>query len=235
MIDVHSHFLPQIDDGPRQVNESIAMLGDSYQQGVTVCAGTSHLVLHREGSIELFLEQRDNAIVSLEKALEDIGTVVPKLLYGAEVLLDNDISKFDGLKRLCISGTNLLLVELPTKKYNQNYAEWLYLLNLKGIVPIIAHIERYSYIKVLLEELESVNVVYQINAKTILKNKWFKFLLNLYYHEKSVLVSSDMHNMGTRKSCIKKAYDKVCKHYSKHIADDIFEKNAAKLIGLDLK
>lgn len=231
MIDLHAHFLPGMDDGAKNVDESISMLNDAYRQGVTVCAGTSHIVLHGEGSIETFLKKRDNAIVGLEKSLEDSGVGVPKLLYGAEIYLDNDILGYNGIEKLCLTDTNLLLVEFSTKAYDPEYAEWLYSLTLKGIVPVIAHIERYPYINELLNELDTVNVVYQTNAKTILKKSWFKFILGLYYNEKAILVSSDMHNIGLRKSYMKKAYDKVCKYYSQEVADDIFERNAAKLIG----
>ena len=230
MIDLHTHFLPEIDDGAKDVDESIAMLVDAYKQGVTVCAGTSHVVLHGTQCIDSFLEKRDAAVAVLQRALVDRGTIVPKLLYGAEVFLDNDISEYDGLEKLCITGTNLLLVELSTKEYIPDYSEWIYSLTLKGIVPVIAHIERYPYISDLINELELVNVVYQTNAKFIIKNSWFKYILELYYNERNVFVSSDMHNMGLRKSCMKKAYDKVCKHYSKEVADDLFENNAAKLI-----
>ena len=91
-----------------------------------------------------------------------------------------------------------------------------------------------AQLRITLSELEAVNVVYQTNAKATIKNSWFKFILSLYYNEKSVVVSSDMHNVGLRKSYMKKAYDKVCKHYSQEVAGDIFERNAAKLISLFL-
>ncbi|MBR5322687.1 MAG: hypothetical protein IKU48_03995 [Clostridia bacterium] len=231
MIDLHTHFLPEMDDGAKNVDESILMLREAYKQGVSVCAGTSHIVLHSESNIEAFLKKRDNAIVSLRKKLVGSENLVPKLIYGAEVFLDNDISKYNGVEKLCLTGTNLLLVEFPTREYNPEYAEWLYSLTLKGIVPVIAHFERYSYINELLDDLDSVNVAYQMNAKTVMKNSWFKFILGLYYHEKKVLISSDMHNMGLRKTCMKKAYDKICKYYSKEVAGDFFENTASQLIS----
>ncbi len=230
MIDLHTHFLPGIDDGSKSVDESVSMLVDAYKQGVTVCAGTSHVVLHGTQCIDSFLEKRDASVITLEKALADKGAVVPKLLYGAEIFLDNDISEYAGLEKLCITNTNLLLVELSTKSYIPDYSEWIYLLTLKGIVPVIAHIERYPYISELINELDAVKVVYQTNAKTTMKSNWLKRILSLNYNERNVLVASDMHNMGLRKSCMKKAYDKVCKHYGKDVADDLFENNAAKLI-----
>ena len=231
MIDLHTHFLPGIDDGAKNVDESIAMLEEAYKQGVTFCAGTSHVVLHGESCIDAFLKKRDYAVSCLENALLDQKSIAPKLLYGAEIFLDNDITEYTGLEKLCLTNTNLLLVEFPTGFYNPEYAEWLYLLTLKGITPVIAHIERYSYINEFLNELDLVNVVYQTNAKTVMKSSWAKFVLELYCKEKKILVASDMHNMGLRKSCMKKAYNKVCKHYNKIIADDLFEKNAAELIG----
>jgi protein-tyrosine phosphatase len=230
MIDIHAHFLSGMDDGAKTVDESIAMLDDVYKQGVTLCAGTSHLVLHKEECIESFIKRRDNAIALLEKALCNSNTAVPKLFYGAEIYLDNDISEFDGLEKLCLTDTNLLLVEFPVKVYKPEYSEWIYSLTLRGIVPVIAHIERYPYVNELINELDSVNVVYQTNAKAVIKNSWFKRILELYCNGRYVVVSSDMHNIGLRKSYMKKAYDKVCKHYSKEVADDLFENNAAKLI-----
>ncbi len=234
MIDIHAHFLPGMDDGAASVNESVKMLCDAYNQGVTVCAGTSHIVLHGEKSIDSFLKKRQDAVFELEKALAENDISVPKLLYGAEIFIDNDISEYSGLERLCLTGTPLLLVELSTQTYNPDYAEWLYSITLKGIVPVIAHIERYPYIQELLSELDSVNVVCQMNAKTIIKNNWFKFLLKLYHDEKSILVASDMHNLGMRKCFMEKSYNKVKNYYSQDVADDIFERTAAKLIGIDV-
>ena len=100
MIDIHSHFLPEIDDGAKNVSESIAMLTDSKKQGVEICVGTSHVTVHSDNGIAKFLEKRKYSIELLENRIAKEKCDVPKLLYGAEVFLDNDISLYEENKNL---------------------------------------------------------------------------------------------------------------------------------------
>lgn len=223
MIDLHSHFLPQMDDGARSVNESIEMLVESKKQGVEVCVGTPHIAIHREKSIRSFLEKRSESINVLEAKIKETNADVPKLFYGAEIFLDNDVSGYDGLSELCIGDTNCLLVELSPMSYNTYYPEWLYSLSLKGIVPIIAHVERYPYIREFMGELDGVDVVYQINAKSLMKHKWRSFLAETYDNGKRVIVASDMHNTRLRKCMLEKARHKLEKHHSDIVNDVFFE------------
>ena len=144
MIDIHAHYLPAVDDGAKDVRESIRMLTEAFKQGVTVCAGTPHVLVHKEGDVDTFLEKRKASEEELNAFLSGTEGAIPRLIYGAEVFLDNDISKYKDIKKLCISGTDLLLVELSTVKSDSRYSEWLYSLNLIGIVPVIADFERYG-------------------------------------------------------------------------------------------
>ncbi len=221
MIDIHSHFLPGIDDGAKSIEESLLMLQNSFDQGITVCVATPHVFLHSSQAVTCFLEKREKSIKLLSGALNKSSEDYPRMVYGAEVFLDNDISVYRGIEHLCITGTNYLLVELSTTKYHPKYHEWLYSLNMKNIVPIIAHIERYSYFDKLMSDLEGVRVVYQINAKTVLSGGGRALLIALCERAERVLIASDMHNMGLRKSCMKKAYDKLKKYYPK-LTEDVF-------------
>lgn len=221
MIDLHSHFLPHIDDGARSVNESIEMLVESKKQGVELCVGTPHVTLHRDESIRSFLEKRSECISVLEEKIRETKAEVPSLSYGAEIFLDNDVSNYDGLSKLCLGSTNSLLVELSTVSYNTLYPEWLYSLSLKGFVPIVAHVERYPYIREFISELDGVNVVYQINAKSLMKHKWRSFLAEMHENGKRVIVASDMHNTGLRRCVLEKARHKLEKHHS-DIVNDVF-------------
>jgi protein-tyrosine phosphatase len=229
MIDLHSHFLPKIDDGARSVNESIAMLEESRKQGVELCIGTPHITIHQENSIRDFLEKRGESIRLLEQKIKETKADVPALLYGAEIFLDNDISAYTDISKLCIENTNCLLVELSPLAYNVSYAEWLYSLTIKGFVPIIAHVERYPYIREFISELSGVNVVYQMNAKSLLKHKWLNFLTEINESGKRVIVASDMHNTGLRKSMLEKARHKLEKKHA-DIVNDVFYGIAKELI-----
>jgi len=164
MIDLHSHFLPGIDDGAKDRKDSLRMLAEAFRQGVMLCAGTPHAIVHTNEEINVFLYKRQQSIDVLLNG--PMPETIPNLIYGAEIFLDNDISQYPDIKKLCIGNSNLLLVELSTQKYNPEYAEWLYSLSLVGIVPIIAHIERYPYFEEFSAELGDINIVFQMNCKT---------------------------------------------------------------------
>lgn len=219
MIDLHSHFLPGIDDGAKDRKDSLRMLAEAFRQGVMLCAGTPHAIVHTNEEINVFLHKRQQSIDVLLNG--PMPETVPNLIYGAEIFLDNDISQYPDIKKLCIGNSNLLLVELSTQKYNPEYAEWLYSLSLVGIVPIIAHIERYPYFEELSAELGDINIVFQMNCKTVLDRGWRKYLLEQRMSGADCLVSSDMHDMRLRKCCMKKAFDKVNKRNT-HIAEELF-------------
>lgn len=213
VIDLHSHFLPEIDDGAKNVNESLAMLCESKKQGVELCVGTPHITVHRNQSISSFIDLRSKSVAILEEKLKGFEKDVPKLIYGAEIFLDNDISVYEDISKLCIEDTNCMLVELSPLAYNRQYTEWLYSLTMKGFLPIVAHIERYPYINEFLSELDGVNVIYQMNAKSLLKKSRRKFLVSRVEEGYSIIVASDMHNTKLRRCRLQDAMDKLKKSH----------------------
>ena len=230
MIDLHGHFLPEVDDGAKDVSESVAMLSSCYADGIKICAATPHLVLHSEEDIAYFLEIRQDAISTLQAELTKCKTDAPELLYGAEIYLDNDISKYNGLEKLCITGTRLLLVELSEMKWDPAYADWIYGLTVKGIRPILAHVERYSYFDRLYDELSAVDVIYQVNADTVLSVRGRLFLADLYKGSKPVIVAGDMHNASRRKNRMADA-KKALGLFRRGVAADVFNDTAAELMA----
>ncbi|MBE6671549.1 MAG: hypothetical protein E7593_05030 [Ruminococcaceae bacterium] len=231
MIDVHSHCLPALDDGAKDVSESIDMLVNSFAQGVERCICTPHAIVHSDRDIVRLIEKRSKSIEQLKEGIAQKQASVPELHYGFEVFLDNDISVYDNVDKLCIENTRYMLVEMSFTKYNEKYAEWLYSLSLKGIVPILAHVERYTYFNKLFGELGGFDVVYQINAGTLLKSEGKKLLNELYDYGCNVVCGSDMHNMLFRRSKIGKAFQKIDKLDSR-IAKDVFKNTAKQIIGV---
>ncbi len=231
MIDFHSHCLPGIDDGSKSVDESKLMLKDSFSQGVTLCTATPHVKVHSRNDIDIFLDKRCDSFNKLLSSLENDKERIPRISLGAELFLDNDVSEFENLNKLCIQNTNLLLCELSVKHYDERYAEWLYSAKVKGMRPILAHIERYPYINELISDLGNVDIIYQINAETVLHRKGRRFLTNCCEAGNTVIVSSDMHNMGLRSCKMKKAHEKLHKH-SEELAKTVFSVNPKKILGI---
>ena len=81
MIDLHSHLLPQLDDGSQSVKMSLAMLRREAEQGVDAVCATSHYYAHHEG-IGAFCARRAEALERLTSALTDD---LPRVLPAAEV------------------------------------------------------------------------------------------------------------------------------------------------------
>lgn len=207
--DLHTHILFGVDDGAKTLQESLAMLSDSFDQGIRFCALTPHCVIHKPGDITNFLEKRQQSFEKLEQAVN--RNVTPQMALGAEVYADHDISQHDDISKLCIGDTNYILVELPFLNKYEWFADCVYSLNLKGFTVIVAHIDRYPLWEKILNELRGLKVVYQINASRLLSFSGRRLIKKLLRSEERFVVASDMHNMTFRKCDMAAALKKANK------------------------
>ena len=65
---------------------------------------------------------------------------------GAEIFYSSELATID-LRPLCLTGTNLLLIEFPPAYYPREAEDVLYQLTRRGFVPLIAHVERYAFVR----------------------------------------------------------------------------------------
>ena len=224
MIDLHTHILPGIDDGASNAEESLEMLRESACQGVELCVATSHIHPVNSDDIQCFLKKRETAYGELIKACE--GHTVPEIVLGAEVHMDRDISDVEGINQLCMGDTDYMLVEFPFMTYpGAGCAEWLYNLNLKGIIPIIAHIDRYTYRDELIDNISGIRLIYQVNNIRMSDMSGRRFIKKLLSTGYMVVMSSDMHNNGIRNCDMKKSYD-TAKKKMPRFADALYVANA---------
>ncbi len=228
MIDLHTHTLPKVDDGAKDLSESILMLSDSFNQGVRVCAATPHCTLHRPDAIERFLKKRQAGMDLLKPELTD---EMPRILLGAEVYFDNDINRYDGLERLCLEGTDFIMLEFPIEKANPRWAEWIYDINRKGIKVLVAHVDRYPEWEKMMSDFKGLDVKYQVNASRFLEFGAKKLVKKLMEYNHAYVISSDMHNMKTRSCNMAKAYEKANKKYPDY-AEKLFCTNAESILKL---
>jgi protein-tyrosine phosphatase len=199
LIDFHTHILPKMDDGSKSVDESLRMLTALNSQGVSVAVISPHYYRSRE-TIPEFLVHRENSQAELNSVIGD--TNLPDILVGAETAFFMDMSREPDIHKLCIAGTNKLLVEMPFNSWTTPIINEIYqLIATQGIIPIIAHAERYIDYNSNLETLESLisfGAVVQSNAEFFLTRKTrrraFTMLNRGYIH----IFGSDCHNMRNR-------------------------------------
>lgn len=169
MTDLHCHILPGIDDGSRNVEMSLELARKQKNEGVGRIAFTPHFDSDRV-SVEKFVEMRKGALEKLE-AEREFRELDMMYKLGSEVYYTVDLSRKD-LDPLCIEGTDYVLIELPTQARPHGVLRTFGDIVSNGYTPIIAHVERYSYVLSdpgLLYELIETGCLAQINAEAVIK------------------------------------------------------------------
>lgn len=197
MFDFHSHILPGIDDGSRNVAESLKLLRESARHGVVGMAATSHFYAN-ENSPKEFLARREASWKRLEPQLE---AGMPDIWLGAEVHYFEGIARSEDVSLLRLEGTSLLLVEMPMSCWTPRMVDALLELNSRqDITVLLAHMERYLLMqspktwKLLQEE----GVRMQVNASFFWKRKTRKKALGMLKRGEIHALGSDCHNMEAR-------------------------------------
>lgn len=222
MIDFHSHFLPEIDDGAKSVEMAAQMLALSKSQGVNTIVATPHFYI-KKGSVDDFLEKRKKSYEKLMAYVNENNIDIPEIKLGAEVAFSEEILNED-IKKLCIEGTSTVLIELPFSFWNDWIYNALFEISVKNKVDIvIAHLERYitnhkdfSPINPLFE----LDVYIQVNADSIIDKSYKKIIKKLFDKYRVDLIGTDMHNLEKRTT----HYDKAIKHIQKKYSERKFNK-----------
>ncbi len=209
--DFHSHILPRLDDGSKSDEETLQMLRASRQQGVKRIVATPHFYPHL-WSPEEFLKKRERSIEDLVSAVASRkaeGEEFPEVYVGAEVAYFSGISKCEWMKKLCLSGSRIMLVEMPFERWSDIVLREL--LDIKSgldIIPVIAHIERYFSCqpREFIDELFNQDVLIQFNAESFLNGKTRKRALSLLEDGQIDFIGSDCHDLVSRAPNLGEAY-----------------------------
>ncbi len=210
MIDFHTHILPALDDGSRDVTESVAMMSMLAEQGIRTVVATPHFYAN-EHSVEHFLERRTAAYERLSAALPEGG---PRLLCGAEVCYYPGISRLDGLQRLCVENSEALLLELPMSVWTEYVVKELVELSGRSHMRfVIAHMDRYMHYqsRETLERLYGCGIKMQFNARYFLEFATKRKAISMLRDGEIHFVGSDCHGLTVRPPLIGEAYRVIAK------------------------
>ena len=207
MFDFHSHILPNIDDGSRDLGESLELLKASKEQDIKAVVATPHFSSQIEDP-ETFFERRLEATKALLTVYDT--DIHPKVYLGAEVAYYQGIQYSERIEVLRIIGTRLILIEMPFHRWTDKMVEDIVQMKQRlGLVPIIAHIERYAAVqnKEILHKLIYHGVLIQSNASFFIDKKTRKKALRMISLGQIQLLGSDMHNSDSRPQNLKLAED----------------------------
>lgn len=227
MTDLHTHILPGMDDGARDVDTSLTLLRMEAEQGVDAVILTPHFYRDRE-NIPHFLDRRAKAVHALADALmalpEDERRTLPRLALGAEVAWMPNLAEWEELPRLCLGTSRHFLLELPFAPWSEQLVSQLYELpGRTGLTPVIAHIERYlkNQKSQHIEAVLSMGVPVQVSAEPLLHPLRRGAVLRLLRERKAQLLASDAHSPEARPPNLGAAMDVVRRRLGDSKADSL--------------
>lgn len=200
LIDFHSHILPNVDDGSSSMEETLGMLRMEAEQGVRRVFATPHFYANRD-ALEIFLGRRERAWSGLCKATE-ASPELPAVELGAEVYYFSGMSNSEMLTELTLSGKRYILLEMPKAPWTESmYREIEGICSKQGIIPVIAHIDRYvrpfrTY--GIPDRLAELPVLVQANAEFFLRSGTSPMALRMLQADRIHLLGSDCHNLKSR-------------------------------------
>lgn len=239
MIDIHSHVLAGLDDGARDMAESIAMAEIAVGDGVRRMVATPHNVWGAEQ------DERFTSLVSIVRdkvrALQaelDARQVKLQVLPGVEVYLAPEVLKqLDTGQAFTLAGTRYLLLELPLSAYPFYTENVIFELQVKGIVPILAHPERNTVVQEdpnILHPLVERGVLIQLTAASLtglfgpLVEKTAHRLLE---HNMAHVIASDAHTLTKRSPVLSAGVEKAARVIGEQRAVAMVEDVPAAILG----
>ena len=228
MIDLHCHILPDVDDGPREWQESIEMCEIAFRDGIHTIVATPHIkpgVYEPEKNLILSrIKELNRRIEKTKWVTSPTGSVPLTILPGAEVHLQLDIiSKIDDVAINPSTGPiRYFCLELPDYFLFSRVKDLIRELRSKNIIPILTHPERNLTIMRnirLLFEFIKAGVLSQVTAMSItgeFNREIQKITRKMITSNLVHIIASDAHSKDGRPPILSRAV-----------------KETAKIIGID--
>lgn len=227
--DIHSHILPNVDDGAKDMEESVALLKMMKKNGISTVLATSHFYPDQT-NYDVYLDVTKSVFSELKGYTKNKG--LPEIYHGCEMLYYKGIGNSEVLDKLCLNGSKYLLLELTDFDINEGlFEDILKLKNNQKIIPIIAHIERYyraKNYKKLLGFLEENKIPVQINAASVMIKPLKRTLKNIFSRNIFCVIATDTHSVSERPPLMSEAYVYIRDNFSPDLRERL-AKNSKRL------
>jgi protein-tyrosine phosphatase len=234
MIDIHSHILPGIDDGSKNMEETLSILENARENGVTDIIFTPHYILGTKYNVG----NKDKKVL-FDKVVKEAKDLNINLYLGNEVFIEKDLLSLK--KKNCIeslAGSHYILFELPLNDTFNGALDEVFDIRTHNYIPVLAHPERYKITKedpnLIIKFLEK-GVLLQCNIGSFMGHygkeaEELAFLL--LKHHMITFIGSDIHKPShTFYNNIEVVKKKMKKYISEEEIESIFGGNALKIIN----
>lgn len=225
IIDLHAHVIPNADHGCKDASMLASQLALMKKHGTDTVVATPHFYPHVH-RVPDFIAQIDRSLQSIDPSmLED----APEIKIGAEVLICEGLDKMDGIEKLCIRGTRLLLLELPQSTINDGHIETVEALLDSGYTVVLAHIDRYiGHFQRELDTMLSLGAYAQVNAHAV-KHPLIMSRIKKHLKQTDSICAfgSDLHGCDKRDYTCFGMLPKACKEHF----GEVMRRSAALLEG----
>ncbi len=194
--DMHSHFIPGIDDGAATLEDSINMIKALRDLGYEKIITTPHVMS------DFYKNTAETILGGLEKVRAELQAqnIDIVLEAAAEYYLDYDFEEKMQAGNLPTFGDNYILVETSFMEAPPNFKDIIFKLQVAGYKVILAHPERYSFMSMEdYEELRSKSVYLQLNLLSLMGHYGVDVQTKANQMVAAGLISfvgSDCHHMG---------------------------------------
>ena len=230
-IDLHSHILHGVDDGPESLEMAVEMIQFAADNGIRAICATPHVLDS--------LQNEDLVISRFKKISETVREAdIPIDLYlgaeinfqfGIEEILESPIGTYRGMGRY-------FLVETTLTHFPKHFESTIQSVINSGRRAIFAHPERVGPIVGdidLLKDLTNIGILLQVNAGSLLGNfgsKTKNFAWDILENKLASFVASDAHDMRRRAFNLKEVWQRICDKYDDDTADRLMFDNPMKVI-----
>jgi len=235
MIDTHMHLVPGMDDGAEDLEMALVMMIRAKQQGISQIIATPHS--------EAFHFSKEDGRVIFQRLMNTAAKICPevKLYLGCEVYCEADIMEqvlelLDRGVYPTMNGTKYVLMEFSQWVYSENTIPCVEALLSAGYKPIIAHMERYTYLRDNMElvgRFRELGAQIQLNTYSLFDEmdasvkSWAR---RLVLERKVDFLGTDAHRTYYRSPSAKDSLNWLYENVDRAYADAVAWENAQKLL-----
>lgn len=185
MIDIHAHILPNIDDGARNVEETLQLIQEAQDVGFQAIVATSH---YMEGYYETNTPEREIWIKAIYQKLQEEHFNM-QLYLGNEIYLsENIIQLLEEGKASTINDTSYVLFEMPLNIEPLNLYHVVYNMMQYKLIPILAHPERYTFVQ------KDPELIYDLIERGVLMQSNYASIEGYYGKKAQIIVKKLLEN-----------------------------------------